>query len=69
MSSYKSLITQLQGMRTGLAHKLATKQEPPTPEEVRDLAALHIAIEAVEGEEMHESFDTPLVPPLTDTRG
>ena len=67
MTSYKSLITQLQGMRAVLAHKLATKQEPPTPEEVRDLAALHVAIEAVEVVETHESFDTPLDPPLTDT--
>ena len=67
MTSYRFLITQLQGMRAVLAHKLATKQEPPTPEEVRDLAALHVAIEAVEVVETHESFDTPLAPPLTDT--
>ena len=67
MTSYKSLITQLQGMRAVLARKLATKLEPPTPEEVRDLAALHVAIEAVEVVETHESFDTPPAPPLTDT--
>jgi hypothetical protein len=67
MTSYRFLITQLQGMRAVLAHKLATKPEPPTPEEVRDLAALHVAIEAVEVVETHESFDTPLEAPLTDT--
>ncbi len=67
MTSYRFLITQLQGMRAVLAHKLATKPEPPTPEEVRDLAALHVAIEAVEVVETHEGFDTPLDAPLTDT--
>ena len=67
MTSYRVLITQLQGMRAVLAHKLATKQEPPTPDEVRDLAALHIAIEAVEVVETHESFDTPLEAPLAHT--
>ena len=69
MANYHPLLTRLKEMRTALMDKMAAKPESLTFDDIRDLAAVHISIEAVEVEETRGTFDTPIGPeigPWTD---
>ena len=69
MTDLQSLLTRLKDMRLALMEKMAVKPESLTYDDIRDLAAVHLSIEAVEVEEMRENFDTPISPeigPWTD---
>ena len=62
MTNYRPLLTRLKDMRTALMEKMAAKPESLTFDDIRDLAAVHISVEAVEVEETRENFDTPIGP-------